>query len=40
MMDIDQERGEIDDVEIHAFDCICDDCINALIAELEEDRAA
>lgn len=31
---------DIDDVNRHALTCACDECIDALVDELEQDRVA
>lgn len=35
-----QVVDDVDDIEYHAVDCLCDECIDGLIAERNEDRAA
>jgi hypothetical protein len=31
---------DIDDIDAHAIDCVCDECVDNLILERQEDRAA
>jgi hypothetical protein len=34
------QDDDIDDVELHSVTCNCDECVEGLILELQEDRAS
>lgn len=39
-IELDVPESDVDDSDAHATFCQCDTCVEALIGELEEDRAA